>query len=67
VQTTSLKCTETEVLSDDKAIDRGLWEISHGRTVMFIGHQKGRNTKQRQAIPEFWDGKPGRLPESLAA
>ncbi len=35
------------VVSDDKAMVGGLGEIS-GRTVMCIGQQKGRNTKQRQ-------------------
>lgn len=35
------------VVSDDKAMVGGLGEVS-GRTVMFIGQQKGRNTKQRQ-------------------
>jgi acetyl-CoA carboxylase carboxyl transferase subunit alpha len=35
-------------MKDDKAIVGGLGKIS-GRTVMFIGHQKGRNTKERQA------------------
>ena len=33
--------------SDDKAIVGGLAEIG-GKSVMVIGHQKGRNTKQRQ-------------------
>ena len=35
------------VVSDDKAMVGGLGEIG-GRTVMCIGQQKGRNTKQRQ-------------------
>ncbi|HLU88526.1 MAG TPA: acetyl-CoA carboxylase carboxyltransferase subunit alpha [Cyclobacteriaceae bacterium] len=34
-------------VKDDKAMIGGLGDID-GRTVMFIGHQKGRNTKQRQ-------------------
>jgi acetyl-CoA carboxylase carboxyl transferase subunit alpha len=34
-------------VKDDKAMIGGLGDI-HGRTVMFIGQQKGRNTKQRQ-------------------
>lgn len=34
-------------VSDDKAMVGGFGEIA-GRTVMFIGQQKGRNTKQRQ-------------------
>ncbi|HSJ69585.1 MAG TPA: acetyl-CoA carboxylase carboxyltransferase subunit alpha [Anditalea sp.] len=34
-------------VKDDKAMVGGLGDI-HGRTVMFIGQQKGRNTKQRQ-------------------
>jgi acetyl-CoA carboxylase carboxyl transferase subunit alpha len=34
-------------VADDKALVGGFGEID-GRTVMFIGHQKGRNTKQRQ-------------------
>lgn len=34
-------------IKDDKAMVGGLGDI-HGRTVMFIGQQKGRNTKQRQ-------------------
>lgn len=34
-------------VSDDKAMIGGLGDID-GRTVMFIGQQKGRNTKQRQ-------------------
>ena len=34
-------------ISDDKAMVGGFGEID-GRTVMFIGQQKGRNTKQRQ-------------------
>jgi acetyl-CoA carboxylase carboxyl transferase subunit alpha len=34
-------------VSDDKAMVGGFGELD-GRTVMFIGQQKGRNTKQRQ-------------------
>lgn len=34
-------------VNDDKAMVGGFGEID-GRTVMLIGHQKGRNTKQRQ-------------------
>jgi acetyl-CoA carboxylase carboxyl transferase subunit alpha len=34
-------------VKDDKAMIGGLGDIN-GRTVMFIGQQKGRNTKQRQ-------------------
>ncbi|QMU28808.1 acetyl-CoA carboxylase carboxyltransferase subunit alpha [Adhaeribacter radiodurans] len=34
-------------VSDDKAMVGGFGEIN-GRTIMFIGQQKGRNTKQRQ-------------------
>ena len=34
-------------VSDDKAMVGGLGDVD-GRTVMFIGQQKGRNTKQRQ-------------------
>ena len=34
-------------VSDDKAMVGGFGEIS-GRSIMFIGQQKGRNTKQRQ-------------------
>lgn len=34
-------------VADDKAMVGGLGDID-GRTVMFIGQQKGRNTKQRQ-------------------
>lgn len=34
-------------VSDDKAMVGGFGEVD-GRTVMFIGQQKGRNTKQRQ-------------------
>ncbi|MFL5730512.1 MAG: acetyl-CoA carboxylase carboxyltransferase subunit alpha [Cytophagaceae bacterium] len=34
-------------VKDDKAMVGGLGEIG-SQTVMFIGHQKGRNTKQRQ-------------------
>ncbi|WP_026954521.1 acetyl-CoA carboxylase carboxyltransferase subunit alpha [Algoriphagus vanfongensis] len=34
-------------VSDDKAMVGGLGDLD-GRTVMFIGQQKGRNTKQRQ-------------------
>ena len=34
-------------MGDDKAIVGGLGKVS-GRTIMFIGHQKGRNTKERQ-------------------
>ncbi|MCG8340076.1 MAG: acetyl-CoA carboxylase carboxyltransferase subunit alpha [Cytophagales bacterium] len=32
---------------DDKAIVSGLGKVE-GQTIMFIGHQKGRNTKERQ-------------------
>lgn len=35
------------LVKDDKAIVGGLGTIN-GQTVMFIGHQKGRNTKMRQ-------------------
>ena len=35
-------------MRDDKAIVGGLGKVS-GKTMMFIGHQKGRNTKERQA------------------
>jgi acetyl-CoA carboxylase carboxyl transferase subunit alpha len=35
-------------MRDDQAIVGGLGKVS-GRTMMFIGHQKGRNTKERQA------------------
>lgn len=35
-------------MGDDKAIVGGLGKVS-GETFMFIGHQKGRNTKERQA------------------
>jgi acetyl-CoA carboxylase carboxyl transferase subunit alpha len=35
-------------MKDDKAIVGGLGKVA-GRTMMFIGHQKGRNTKERQA------------------
>lgn len=35
------------VVSDDKAMVGGLADLD-GQTVMFIGQQKGRNTKQRQ-------------------
>lgn len=34
-------------VSDDKAMVGGFGEVE-GRTIMFIGQQKGRNTKQRQ-------------------
>ncbi|HSI89630.1 MAG TPA: acetyl-CoA carboxylase carboxyltransferase subunit alpha, partial [Adhaeribacter sp.] len=34
-------------VSDDKAMIGGFAEMG-GRSIMFIGHQKGRNTKQRQ-------------------
>jgi acetyl-CoA carboxylase carboxyl transferase subunit alpha len=34
-------------VKDDKAMVGGFGEID-GRTIMFIGHQKGRNTKDRQ-------------------
>ena len=34
-------------MKDDKAMIGGLGDID-GRTVLFIGQQKGRNTKQRQ-------------------
>ena len=34
-------------VADDKAMIGGLGSIN-GQTIMFIGHQKGRNTKQRQ-------------------
>jgi acetyl-CoA carboxylase carboxyl transferase subunit alpha len=34
-------------MGDDKAIVGGLGKVS-GETIMFIGHQKGRNTKERQ-------------------
>lgn len=34
-------------VADDKAMVGGLAEMG-GRPIMFIGHQKGRNTKQRQ-------------------
>ena len=34
-------------VSDDKAMVGGFGEVD-GRTIMFIGQQKGRNTKQRQ-------------------
>ena len=34
-------------IGDDKAMIGGFGTVS-GRTIMFIGHQKGRNTKQRQ-------------------
>jgi len=36
------------VMGDDKAIVGGLGKLG-GETIMFIGHQKGRNTKERQA------------------
>src|SRR3569623_1230961 len=35
-------------MGEDKAIVGGLGHIA-GTTIMFIGHQKGRNTKERQA------------------
>jgi acetyl-CoA carboxylase carboxyl transferase subunit alpha len=35
-------------MGDDKAIVGGLGKVA-GETVMFIGHQKGRKTKERQA------------------
>jgi acetyl-CoA carboxylase carboxyl transferase subunit alpha len=35
-------------MRDDQAIVGGLGQVS-GKTMMFIGHQKGRNTKERQA------------------
>ena len=35
-------------MGDDKAIVGGLGKVA-GETIMFIGHQKGRNTKERQA------------------
>ena len=35
-------------MKDDKSIVGGLGKVS-GKTIMFIGHQKGRNTKERQA------------------
>jgi acetyl-CoA carboxylase carboxyl transferase subunit alpha len=34
-------------MKDDKSIVGGLGKVS-GKTIMFIGHQKGRNTKERQ-------------------
>lgn len=34
-------------MGDDKAMVGGLGKVS-GKTMMFIGHQKGRNTKERQ-------------------
>lgn len=34
-------------VADDKAMIGGLGSVN-GQTIMFIGHQKGRNTKQRQ-------------------
>lgn len=34
-------------MGDDKAIVGGLGKVA-GETIMFIGHQKGRNTKERQ-------------------
>lgn len=36
------------VMGDDKAIVGGLGKLA-GETIMLIGHQKGRNTKERQA------------------
>lgn len=35
-------------MRDDKAIVGGFGKVA-GKTIMFIGHQKGRNTKERQA------------------
>jgi acetyl-CoA carboxylase carboxyl transferase subunit alpha len=35
-------------MGDDKAIVGGFGKVA-GKTIMFIGHQKGRNTKERQA------------------
>ncbi|MFM2428769.1 MAG: hypothetical protein RL012_653 [Bacteroidota bacterium] len=35
-------------MGDDKAMVGGLGKVA-GETIMFIGHQKGRNTKERQA------------------
>ncbi len=35
-------------MGDDGAIVGGLGKVA-GKTIMFIGHQKGRNTKERQA------------------
>ncbi len=35
------------MVADDKAMVGGLGQVD-GKTYMFIGHQKGRNTKQRQ-------------------
>jgi len=35
-------------VADDKAMVGGFGNIDHAFSIMFIGHQKGRNTKQRQ-------------------
>ena len=43
-------------VKDDKAMVGGFGELD-GRPVMFIGQQKGSNTKQRQ-YQKLWNGKP---------
>ncbi len=50
---------------DDPAMVGGFCDIE-GQTVMIIGQQKGRNTKQRQHR-NFGDAKPGRLSQSPSA
>ena len=49
---------------DDAAIVAGLGSLD-GRTVALVGHQKGRDLKER-ALPELRHGLPGGLPQGDA-
>jgi len=51
-------------VGDDKAIIGGFGTIG-GQTAMFIGHQKGRNTKERQ-YRNFGMANPEGLPQGIA-
>ena len=51
-------------VKDDKAMVGGLGELD-GRPVMFIGQQKGANTKMRQ-YRKLRHGQPRRVPQSPA-
>ena len=42
-------------VKDDKAMVGGFAQISMAQTIMFIGQQKGINTKARQHA-QFWYG-----------
>ena len=49
---------------DDPAMVAGFARF-HGRPVLVVGHQKGRDTKQR-AGPQFRPGQARRLPQGAA-